>query len=55
MNANCSNSEGSYQCECTTGFQGDGFSCIGKLILSISFLNEMSLPSYRVGEINSGF
>ena len=28
QNATCSNTEGSYYCECTTGFYGTGFSCL---------------------------
>ena len=28
-NANCDNNEGSYECECKTGFTGDGFHCTG--------------------------
>ena len=27
MNATCTNTEGSYQCSCNTGFTGDGTSC----------------------------
>ena len=29
-NAECNNTVGSYLCTCTTGYSGDGFSCIGK-------------------------
>ena len=28
-NANCTDTEGSYQCECHTGFSGDGIQCTG--------------------------
>jgi len=31
-NAACSNSVGSYNCTCITGFIGDGFNCSGELI-----------------------
>ena len=26
-NANCTNTEGSYQCDCIYGYQGDGYTC----------------------------
>ena len=29
--ATCSNSDGSYDCECLPGFMGDGFNCSSKL------------------------
>ena len=32
-NANCNNTEGSYECECKTGFSGDGLNCSGIYIL----------------------
>ena len=28
-NANCTDTEGSYECTCNTGFSGDGFICLG--------------------------
>ena len=28
-NANCTNSEGSFTCNCTIGYSGDGFMCAG--------------------------
>ena len=33
-NANCTDTEGSYQCECHTGFSGDGIQCDGLFKLS---------------------
>jgi hypothetical protein len=29
VNANCKNNVGSYQCQCYTGFSGDGSTCTG--------------------------
>ena len=29
-NATCINNHGSYTCNCTEGFTGDGFSCTGR-------------------------
>ena len=31
-NANCTNNEGSYNCSCNPGYEGDGFNCTGKNI-----------------------
>ena len=28
--ARCLNTVGSYKCQCTTGYAGDGFACVGK-------------------------
>ena len=33
-NAHCSNTVGSYTCECMAGYEGDGFNCTGIYILS---------------------
>ena len=27
--AECNNTEGSYKCECNTGYEGDGYHCTG--------------------------
>ena len=29
-NAECTNTDGSYTCSCSSGFSGDGMSCVGK-------------------------
>ena len=29
--ATCSNTDGSYTCQCEVGYTGDGFSCEGKI------------------------
>ena len=31
QNANCTNTDGSYTCECNEGYAGDGFECSSKL------------------------
>ena len=36
-NANCTNTPGSYKCNCTEGFQGNGINCEGKVKLLIRF------------------
>ncbi len=32
MNAECTNTAGSYECTCNAGYEGDGHYCRGKLI-----------------------
>ena len=32
-NANCTDTDGSFNCTCTEGFKGDGFNCTGKLLV----------------------
>ena len=34
-NATCNNTEGSYMCICDTGYNGDGFTCNGKIIQGV--------------------
>jgi len=34
-NAECTNTNGSFSCSCRTGYHGDGFTCIGKIIVNI--------------------
>ena len=29
VNANCTDSDGSFECSCNVGFTGDGFTCFG--------------------------
>ena len=33
MNANCTNTKGSFECTCNNGFVGDGKTCISKLYI----------------------
>ena len=32
-NANCTDSDGSFNCTCGEGFEGDGFNCTGKVTI----------------------
>ena len=32
-NANCSDSEGSFECQCNVGYSGNGFNCSSKRII----------------------
>ncbi|KAF3980669.1 MAG: hypothetical protein HFP76_00900 [Methylococcales symbiont of Iophon sp. n. MRB-2018] len=31
-NANCTDTDGSYECRCEAGYTGDGVACVGRLI-----------------------
>ena len=35
--AACTDTDGSYECTCNSGFTGDGFTCTSKSIISIPF------------------
>ena len=32
INANCTNTDGSYMCQCQDGYEGDGINCTGILM-----------------------
>ena len=34
-NANCTNTDGSYNCSCNRGYEGDGFNCTGNKITKV--------------------
>ena len=36
MNANCTNSVGSFNCTCREGFEGDGLVCTGTIIMKVN-------------------
>ena len=36
VNAECRNTNGSYECSCKTGFDGDGFECHVRSIILVS-------------------
>ena len=40
MNANCTNTEGSYKCTCTNGFTGDGSNCSGEISSSTAVMKD---------------
>ena len=44
INATCTNSEGSYDCECMQGFIGDGFNCSSNLLHFI--YNQCIVPPF---------
>ena len=39
--ATCSNTDGSFQCACNNGFNGDGTTCTGKKIFYKYLANEL--------------
>ena len=41
-NAKCSNTDGSYNCSCNDGYQGDGFNCTGNESIFVNILREES-------------
>ena len=34
-NANCTNTDGSYNCSCNYGYKGDGFNCTGNEMIIV--------------------
>ena len=42
VNANCTNTIGSFECTCNDGFGGDGRTCISKMISAIGYIMHQS-------------
>ena len=42
-NANCTDTDGSFKCDCLIGFQGDGFNCTGMYIIGCYMTPELCL------------
>ena len=45
-NANCTDADGSFNCTCREGFEGDGFNCTGISTLSIFTVTDMYLVNF---------
>ena len=43
-NALCKNYNGSYTCNCTNGYIGDGYNCTGKMFLQFELTKEYKFP-----------
>ena len=51
VNATCNNTIGNYECQCNTGFEGDGFICTSKLTeVHVVTLPEISCITYCMNE-----
>ena len=46
INANCTDNEGSYDCQCNVGYSGNGFNCSSKLICSSKFIYVSNISTY---------
>ena len=51
INATCSNTEGSYECSCNTGFTGDGTTCCTQLIKLLILLRHNIIIILHVNKI----
>ena len=38
-NAICTNTDGSFTCECESGFSGNGVQCVGKIIMIMTLVS----------------
>lgn len=51
MDANCTNTEGSFHCTCHTGYSGDGVTCNGNLHLEFQRISRELWPINRCQRI----
>ncbi len=47
VDANCTNTKGSFYCTCHTGYSGDGVVCIGKMIALLTLKNRLLMMNYH--------
>ena len=48
-NATCTNTDGSYKCQCKNGYSGDGMDCKSRRPLMFRVLNQLiSLPDLKL-------
>jgi hypothetical protein len=48
VNANCSDNEGSYDCQCNVGYSGNGFNCSSKQVFCcLICLKYFTFPQYK--------
>ena len=50
MNATCTNTEGSYNCSCDTGFGGNGTTCCECVVLPLKLISIQHMSSPKGGE-----
>lgn len=50
-NGHCTNTDGSFFCECNNGYAGDGFSCIGKNCFCLVKIDAYSQDYFALSSI----
>ena len=53
MNAQCINTDGSYNCSCSSGYSGDGMTCTGKIQITISVVTTHLVLHYSLQILTS--